>query len=639
MFAVGYGDDVPTKIIVDNFGYVYVTGRSMSSANGFDYCTIKYNRFGVQQWLRRYDNLATHQNDIANSMGVHTDGSVYVTGSTQISGNNHDYCTIKYNSIGVLQWDKTYDRAGDHDNAVSLVLDNFGNCYVTGACKYGPYRGVTIRYNKTDGGQQWVQEFEGGAQNAGSRYITADASGNVIITGAQYSYSSNKIVVIKYNSFGTQEWRNEKVTGYYNSGMACVADNANNVIVTGTSLSDYFITIKYNSGGVLQWEKYYNGPGCCTDVPNAITVDRVNNIYVTGHSPGLGNDLDIATVKYNPAGVEKWVKRYDTTGTIHEGSNDIGVDNAGNVYVTGYRGSDMTTIRYSQKIPSVPVLSEPLNNAISQPINLNFKWRWSIEAVYYRLQIATDINFNNIVFNIQNITDTIKNVTGLNNNTNYWWRVNASNALGTSVYSAVWKFTTIISAPAAPVLVSPANGATLVATNPLLDWNTSATAESYRVQVSTDSGFTSTVYDSSNITITQFRIPNNGLNINTTYYWRVNATNVGGTGPYSTVFNFTTGATNISGNNEIPKEFRLYNSYPNPFNPSTKIKFDIPKSALVKIVIYNVLGKELKTLVNEKLDAGSYEVDWDATDYSSGVYFYKLITDEYVNVKKMLLVK
>ena len=145
----GYGDDVPTKIIVDNFGYVYVTGRSMSSANGFDYCTIKYNRFGVQQWLRRYDNLATHQNDIANSMGVHTDGSVYVTGSTQISGNNHDYCTIKYNSIGVLQWDKTYDRAGDHDNAVSLVLDNFGNCYVTGACKYGPYRGVTIRYNKT----------------------------------------------------------------------------------------------------------------------------------------------------------------------------------------------------------------------------------------------------------------------------------------------------------------------------------------------------------------------------------------------------------------------------------------------------------------------------------------------------------
>ena len=220
----------------------------------------------------------------------------------------------------------------------------------------------------------------------------------------------------------------------------------------------------------------------------------------------------------------------------------------------------------------------------------------------------------------------------------------SSGVIGYTVGSSgtILKTTTggnIILPPIAPVLVLPANGATLVATNPLLDWDSSATAESYRVQVSTDSLFTSAVYDSSGITITQFQIPNNGLNINTTYYWRVNAKNIGGTGLYSSIFHFTTGATIVSRNNIIPREFRLYNNYPNPFNPFANIKFDMPKSSYVKLIIYDVLGKEINTLVNEKLGAGSYEVSWDGSGYPSGVYFYRLITDEFVDVKKMVLLK
>jgi photosystem II stability/assembly factor-like uncharacterized protein len=83
----------------------------------------------------------------------------------------------------------------------------------------------------------------------------------------------------------------------------------------------------------------------------------------------------------------------------------------------------------------------------------------------------------------------------------------------------------------------------------------------------------------------------------------------------------------------------LSQNYPNPFNPSTNIKFDIPKSSNVKINIYNALGKEVTTLVNEKLSTGSYEVNWNASNYPSGVYFYKLITDEFSNTKKMVLLK
>ena len=91
--------------------------------------------------------------------------------------------------------------------------------------------------------------------------------------------------------------------------------------------------------------------------------------------------------------------------------------------------------------------------------------------------------------------------------------------------------------------------------------------------------------------------------------------------------------------NEIPEKLSLYQNYPNPFNPVTNIKFDIPKSSFVKLVIYNVLGKEIATLVNDKLNAGSYEVDWDGSGYPSGVYFYSIKTSEYKKTKKMILVK
>ena len=100
------------------------------------------------------------------------------------------------------------------------------------------------------------------------------------------------------------------------------------------------------------------------------------------------------------------------------------------------------------------------------------------------------------------------------------------------------------------------------------------------------------------------------------------------------------GVTYVSNSsNENPDKFKLYQNYPNPFNPNTNMKFDIPKSSFVKMVIYNALGKEVATLVNEKLYAGSYEVDWNGSGYPSGVYFYKLETDDFVNVKKMLMIK
>jgi photosystem II stability/assembly factor-like uncharacterized protein len=89
----------------------------------------------------------------------------------------------------------------------------------------------------------------------------------------------------------------------------------------------------------------------------------------------------------------------------------------------------------------------------------------------------------------------------------------------------------------------------------------------------------------------------------------------------------------------IPSTYKLEQNYPNPFNPVTNIKVDIPKASVVKLAVYDMLGRELEVLVNENLQAGSYKVSWNALKYSSGIYFYKVISSDFVETKKMILVK
>ncbi|MFA5405401.1 MAG: T9SS type A sorting domain-containing protein, partial [Ignavibacteria bacterium] len=97
--------------------------------------------------------------------------------------------------------------------------------------------------------------------------------------------------------------------------------------------------------------------------------------------------------------------------------------------------------------------------------------------------------------------------------------------------------------------------------------------------------------------------------------------------------------TGIGNQNNIPYDYALNQNYPNPFNPTTSIQFSIPKNGLVKLVVYDMLGKEITTLVNEVKTAGIYIVDFNATNLSSGIYFYKITSGEFSSVKKMILVK
>ena len=144
-------------------------------------------------------------------------------------------------------------------------------------------------------------------------------------------------------------------------------------------------------------------------------------------------------------------------------------------------------------IPVAPLLISPANNAIGQALNLSLVWNPVAYANTYRVQLASDTSFTNIILDDSTLTNTLKTVTNLSPLTDYYWRVNAKNISGTGPFSSIWHFKTLGS-PITPVLQSPPDSS-IVSTTPLLDWNDVNSATSYRIQVSIVANFSTRVID------------------------------------------------------------------------------------------------------------------------------------------------
>jgi len=97
--------------------------------------------------------------------------------------------------------------------------------------------------------------------------------------------------------------------------------------------------------------------------------------------------------------------------------------------------------------------------------------------------------------------------------------------------------------------------------------------------------------------------------------------------------------TGVEEENLLPTVYSLYNNYPNPFNPATTISYDLPKQSMVTLKVYNIVGEEIAILVNSEQNAGRYKIDWNASQLASGVYFYRIQAAEFVDVKKMILLR
>jgi hypothetical protein len=134
----------------------------------------------------------------------------------------------------------------------------------------------------------------------------------------------------------------------------------------------------------------------------------------------------------------------------------------------------------------------------------------------------------------------------------------------------------------------------------------------------------------------------------TLYYWHVSAVNLGGETSFSTLSKFTAGygVTGVTQQfAEIPKDYSLLQNYPNPFNPTTTISYELPKASYVKLMVFDVLGRVVSNLVDGVQVANRYQVEWNPSHLSSGVYFYRIEarsqdgSSNFTSVKKLLFMK
>jgi len=193
----------------------------------------------------------------------------------------------------------------------------------------------------------------------------------------------------------------------------------------------------------------------------------------------------------------------------------------------------------------------------------------------------------------------------------------------------------------APNLIYPQDDSTLI--NPtmiglVLDWDSTVTATGYRFLLANDSLFNSVIHDTI-VNASSFNFYDwFSVNIDN-LYWKVRTINDGGTGPWSETNRFNIMLTDVEDETQLPTEFALMQNYPNPFNPTTTIAYHLPNTSKVQLKVYDVLGNEIATIVNEEKSAGSYEVEFNASSLSSGMYLYKLQAGDLIAVKKLILLK
>ncbi len=364
----------------------------------------------------------------------------------------------------------------------------------------------------------------------------------------------------------------------------------------------------------------------------------------------------------------------------------------------------------------------PSNTATGLDTSITFIWNKLKDAEKYFFQLSTDPTFTNIAVSYST-ADTVSTVNGLLEGKRYYWRIQAQDILGSfGPWSNQWNFTTYIDLPGVTQLVSATpipNRSDYIN----LTWRKVKDTDQYSIQVSVFQNFSRVLLSSS----TQDTIINlKGTSEGQKYYWRVQAVNIAGAGPWSEIWDFTIiiAPTNLvlkrsalqeitlswqdrsavedgyiierkqgentyysvidtlkgGGNayvdkieeihnytyrvkaykdsaesaysNEaaitltglideegVPAEYSISQNYPNPFNPITKIIFALPKRAWTKIIIYDLLGREIQTPVNKNLEAGYHEVYIDANHWPSGVYFYRFHAGAFIQAKKMILMK
>jgi len=476
---------------------------------------------------------------------------------------------------------------------------------------------------------EWVSTYNGPANGPDDTSdLTVDNTGNLYAVGSSFNGTNTDILIIKYNTTNGDTIWTRLYNGIANGDDAaagCVLDGSNNLYVVGSSFNgtnkDY-ILIKYNvTNGDTVWTLRYNDPAGGDDIANDVALDGSGNIYVTGTSYN-GTNNDYLTIKYNVSnGDTLWTRRYDGTAGGSDEAFGSAWDGSGNLYVSGYSYNglnyNLLTVKYdangntlwTRKSPdTLDSLRFPKTDCVADGSG----------NVYVVGMVGININFGNrysLITKYNTSGDTIW-VSRYDGATIYDQPLGCALDGSSDLYVSGTSYNGSTHDDSFTIKYSSSNG-DILWTKKYIDAPDSG---SYGVSCVVD--ISGNLY----ITGTKAKIDSSGQIVESSFD--------------GFTIKYTSTVTSVESSHETPITFALKQNYPNPINPPTKISYSIPNSGFVTLKIYDILGREVQTIISEFQKPGIYSVNFDASKFSSGVYFYKLQIDNgFVETKKMLLMR
>ncbi|MFA7403703.1 MAG: fibronectin type III domain-containing protein, partial [Pelobacteraceae bacterium] len=345
---------------VDTGGNIIVAGYTNSGADS-DYMLVKFKADGSGlAWEPVY--FSGTADDIATAVAIDASNNIILTGTTW-NGTNNDIHTIKYNGVtGAVLWEHTYNSGGN-DTATSIAIDSGGDIYVAGYAFNGTARDdfLVIKYPSAGSVPAWVELYDDAAYPNNDNRILAVAAGTNGIAVTGYSSKGGADFDILTRTYGfdktlVREWRYASSGGGDDRGAAVKMDSAGNVIITGyatnTAGNTDIFTAKYDpASSTSMWEKIHDGRD--NDEAKGVWVDNAGDVYVTGFTTTLAGNQDFFTARYGSSdGALIWNSVFDDGNGATDIPVALVVDNAadGGVFVTGYTNvaanEDYMTLKY-----------------------------------------------------------------------------------------------------------------------------------------------------------------------------------------------------------------------------------------------------------------------------------------------------
>jgi hypothetical protein len=538
--------------------------------------------------------------------------------------------------LSYSQWVSNISYQGSGDNFSSsakgeaVTSDNYGNCYITGFY-YDPvqnYNIFTIKYSPL-GDTLWNRSYNGTANGDDRAFgIVVDANGFVYVCGTTTSIgTSYDMLIIKYDSNGNKIWEKKYTaenTPSEDRAFGIVVDSNGFIIVTGyCTKADGFtdiVVLKLDANSNTVWTFTEDGSDNLNSQGLALTVDDNNDIYVTGFTSSNEYE-DMALLKVLSTGSRKYLKTFKGPAKQNDRGLGIVIDNTGFILICGYQTmtTNLKTALYVGKF---------------KPSDGGKQWERSFNNLPASndkaLGITVDADNYVYVTGYTGYSDSLCNFLTL--------RYNPS---GNLVWAKTYNGTGNKNDQANAIgFVNCGANKYIVVTGK--SWGTDSNYDFAVIKYNALDGnlVTLSIYSYNEITND---IPTSldvfGSCVYITGYSELIVNSILPPSYASTMMFKYGKSSELNSEVNLPSKYQLYQNIPNPFNPSTTIKFDLIKSSNVKITIYDILGRTVDVLLNTSLGAGTHTLNYNNSQLSSGIYFYELKTDDFVGIKKMTLIK